>query len=419
MKMNSKGSLKLAIILLALAGLVISMPAYGKVAIGTPNGWEFSTDGFINAFAIYEDPETEPNAGAGFSLLNNIEDEYFRIRTGLLPCLIAFNVKAPTTNGLDVSARVGFYPQIQNAGQNRTVFASQIDLREAFVNIAGNFGEILAGRALHLYQGKNILTDITLFGVGVQGIKGLSGGTTLGNIGFGYVYTNFGPQIKYTTPDLGGVKIAVSVNDPAPLNSIGFAGAGAGAGVADPTDMPCFEGEVSYAGKFGDVAVSAWLNGIYQEAEMNFATSAHAVGDDVEATGWAAGASVDVMGLHALVSGFMGTGIGSAVLLSHDSLDAVGDEKDTMGVLAHITYCIMGKTTVGIQYGLTDIDQTDYEEGIGLNDLETREAWTVAVHHLLTPSLQVVAEYTKAKEEWTNDADLNNDIYTVGFFFFW
>ena len=287
---------KLATILsLITCALFIATPSQAKLAIGTANGWEFSTDGWIGAFAIYDDADALP-ANVKPDLLTTSGNSSFRIRGGLLPSLLAFNVKAPTTNGIDVAARVGFYPQIQNdQTKGRQQFDSQIDLREAYLTADGKFGQVLAGRALHLYQGKNVLTDMTLFGVGVQGTAS-SGGTTLGYIGYGYSYTNFGPQIKYTTPDFAGFKIAISINDPGPLPGATDS--------YDIVDRPDYEGEISYAAKFGGLDVQAWINGMNQDAE-------NAAGDTATASGIAGGVGVDVSGLHVLASGWTGSGIGS------------------------------------------------------------------------------------------------------------
>ncbi len=71
----------------------------------------------------------------------------------------------------------------------------------------------MIGRALNLYEGKNILTDMTLIGNGVP-LNMTGGGVDLGHIGYGYTYTSFGPQFRYTTPDMAGAKIAFAICDP-------------------------------------------------------------------------------------------------------------------------------------------------------------------------------------------------------------
>ncbi len=408
--MKKTVSLEFALMLCMVVSIfLVAVPAHAKLAIGTDDGWEFSTDGFINAFAVIEDSDTV-NMAAGTTavqggLLENSENKSFRIRTGLLPGLLAFNIKAPTTNGIDVAARVGFYPQIQDENHTRGAFGSQIDLREAFLTADGSFGQILAGRALHLYQGKNILNDMTLFGAGVQGAVN-GGATTLGYIGCGYIYTNFGAQLKYTTPDLSGFKIAFSLNDPSQIDG--------DAGNYTITEAPGYEGEISYAGKVGSADLQAWINGMSQKAENGT--------DSVTSSGIAAGVGVDVAGLHVLASGFSGKGNGSLIMMFNDAVDDGGEEREATGLLGQLTYTVMSATKIGIQYGETKFDETAADladRTAGTAHIEKQSAYTLGIYHDLTPNFKVMAEYTKAKMEWFDGSDQESGIFAVGTYFIW
>jgi len=44
---------------------------------------------------------------------------------------------------------------------------------------------------------------MTLLGVGANGSNAAPTNTSLGSIGYGYIYTDWLAQINYTTPDLG------------------------------------------------------------------------------------------------------------------------------------------------------------------------------------------------------------------------
>lgn len=167
--------------MLGIAALVLvaATPAKAGFVVGGENGWQMSYDGMINVFMVYstQSNQTDPNRQA------------FRIRTGLLPSIFGFNVKSPTINGVDYSARLGLYPQIQNAGtrtglQSGADAGASLDIREVFFTADGKFGQFLIGRAINLYQAKNILTDMTLLGNGVP--NGFTGGAVdLGHIGHG------------------------------------------------------------------------------------------------------------------------------------------------------------------------------------------------------------------------------------------
>jgi hypothetical protein len=425
--MNRSKMLSILMVLGLVAGtFMMVMPAQAKVAIGTANGWEFSTDGWINAFAVMEDADDTINGGvAGTSHVatdffqgsaDGTNNKSFRIRTGLLPCLLAFNVKAPTVNGIDLAARVGFYPEIQDPDQARIngatqdqAFGSAMDIREVFLTADGAFGQILAGRALHLFQGKNVLNDMTLFGVGVQG--GSAKTTTYGYIGFGYVYTNFGSQIRYTTPDMGGVKVAIGILDPATIS---------GDQTYSIVENPGYEAEISYAGSVGGgVNLQAWVNGMTQDAErVTTGTNTKSV----TASGVAGGVSADVAGLHACLSGFTGSGIGSAFMMAVDAVDSADEERDVTGFMGQIAYTIVGTTKIGIQYGQNDLDETNQDKldrAAGTAQLDKRSAYTLGVYHDVTPNWKIMAEYTKAKAEWNDGADRESNIYALGTFFLW
>jgi hypothetical protein len=425
--MNKSTMLKLIIVLGLVAGtFLIVMPAQAKVAIGTANGWEFSTDGWINAFAVMEDADDAISGGtttshAATSFMQGgaagTNNKSFRIRTGLLPCLLAFNIKAPTVNGIDLAARVGFYPEIQDPDQSRLnssqdlAFGSSMDIREAFLTADGAFGQILAGRGLHLFQGKNVLNDMTLFGVGVQG--GSANTTTYGYIGYGYVYTNFGSQFRYTTPDFGGVKLAIGIIDPATIS---------GDESFNIVEQPGYEAEISYAGDLGGgVKLQAWVNGMTQDADQ--ATGVGNSTRSVTASGVAGGVGADVAGLHAIVSGFTGSGIGSAFMMALDAVDSDGKERDSTGLMAQVAYTIMGTTKIGIQYGEVSLDETTADAALRTagttSQIDKRTGYTLGVYHDITPNWKVMAEYTKAKAEWNDGADLESNIYALGTFFIW
>ena len=385
--------------------------------------WSFSTDGFLNAFYVYEDADATPANVKGGTIAAGQSSS---IRTGLLPCLLAFNIKAPTYNGIDITSRLGFYPQIQNGGTINK-FSTQIDTRELWFAADGKFGQVLAGKALNLFQGKSILTDMTLFGAGAIG-NPKSGGTTLGHIGTGYLYAQFGPNLRYTSPDFGGLKVAVSLTDPSQI---------AGDVAATVTKSPGVQGEISYATKFEGGTAQAWVNGLYQNAKRDASPAVAATAAtpftlatpgtpaapalDVNALGVSGGAQVTLGGAELLASGFTGKGLGSILLLDTDSLDAVGKERTSSGFLVQGTYKFAATDTkLGVNYGMNIMEET-------ANDTLTRAAGahiknagslTVGVYQNITPAWQVMAEYTHTTNTWFNDAEQKANAVSVGTFFF-
>ncbi len=95
-----------------------------------------------------------------------------------------------------------------------------------------DMGTFTLGRHIGLFGADVILNDMTLLGVGAPGsaASAAPANTTLGGIGFGYIYTDWLAQIDYTTPDLSGFALTVGIFDP--LNSL------SDAGTVDPKKAP-------------------------------------------------------------------------------------------------------------------------------------------------------------------------------------
>ena len=325
-----------AALLLAVTAIPSAQAAF---VVGGENGWQLSTDGIVDVFATYRTTSALP-AGNRFTSFLGDNDQNFDVEVGLLPSVVAFNIKAPTVNGIESTVRVGIYPSIQNKSQNSRFDTSpNVDFREIFYTAKGRYGELLAGRALNLYQGKNILTDMTLLTAGV--VPGPATTTTLGHIGYGYLYTNFGPQIRYTTPDLNGVKVAFSVGEPYHVS-----------GFTAKTPTPRIETEISYATVFsGGSTLQAWASGLYQSATRSTTfTDANGVtqltprpGAQNQSIGGAAGVEVGFSGVSLLASGYVGEGLGMISAQDGDafgssSTDSAGDERTHWGFLTQATY---------------------------------------------------------------------------------
>ena len=391
----------------AAMGLIAAGAVHAEVVVGNQAGWELSFDGSVNAFLVTENPDATPANVNGGTISDDQSSS--RIRTGLLPAVFAFNVRTPTTNGLKGAARFGFYPQIQNAN-TKNAFGSQLDLRQAYFTVDGNFGQVMAGRNISLFLGKNILTDMTLFGVGVEG--GVSGGgTTLGRIGYGYVYPQFNAQIRYTTPDMNGFKLAVGAFDPSQIASAGVA--------ATQTKTPRFEGELSWVTNPNpNNKIEAWVNGMTQKADF---TPGSGFSGSVTANGVGGGVQWTINNWSLLASGYTGKALGTTLMLDTDSLDPTGKERDDKGYLAQVTFNPIPSTKIGVSYGLSQADETSAEQAIrlggGVAQLNKQKSTTVGVYHDINSWLKVVAEYTTAKNEWFNGASQKTNIVSVGTFF--
>src|SRR5947207_9264355 len=199
---------RLALLLVAVA-LLLPAAANAQLTMQMSNGWSFSFAGNVNAFWV-------------FSKVNNSGPANSSVRTGLLPAFATFEAKGKEA-GMNLGVHFGFAPQINNGGGvhdnfgNGTQAGAQIDMRQVYLTVGGQWGQILAGRELGLFGRQNILNDMTLFGVGAVGIGGgQGGGTTLGRIAYGYIYPNFDAQVTYSTKP-GQAQLSVGLFQPSVL----------------------------------------------------------------------------------------------------------------------------------------------------------------------------------------------------------
>jgi hypothetical protein len=426
-----KKYVSIALGLCLAASLVASKPCSAGFAVGGENGWQLTTDGIVDVFATYNTTSPHPGAGSHtLGLLDNTGSEYnqrFGIGVGLLPSVVAFNIKAPTTNGIDSTVRIGIYPSIQNgdnanlglANSDRFSVGSNIDFREMFYTAKGKYGELLAGKALNLYQAKNILTDMTLLTAGTVGLRAHT--VTLGHIGYGYLYTGFGPQMRYTTPDFGGAKLAIAIAEPYSISDY-----------SDKTNTPRVEAELSFAKTFGPgVSTQAWLAGLYQAATRQVA--GNRFGKNVESIGGAYGVSFGFKGLSLLGSGYGGRGLGTVSAqdgpakiagLFAGSTDDDGKGRLGWGFLLQATYKITPSIMIGTNYGQTRLEETDLDSSIRTSTapyalIKNQESAVFSVTYNLNAFTQFVGEYIYAQNTWHDGAKQHSNQFALGTMFYW
>src|SRR4051812_5321845 len=292
--------MKRVALMCAVAVLGFSGSALAQLTMQMGNGWSFTVAGNVNAFGVYTSGTVDtvgplsaatpsaPSAPLGISGGLVPQEKVTRVRTGLLPAFVTFDVKGHEL-GFDLGAHFGFAPQINSNGSHDN-FGAQIDMRQVYMTIGGkDWGSVLAGRELGLYQRHNILTDITLFGAGPTGGGVGTGGTTLGRIGFGYLYPNFNAQLTYTTPATLPVQLSIGLFDPSSIvgdnHVFGF------------TRSPRVETELTFTQQLSEKNGSntpvstllAWVGGTYQHASASQTAAGNPVGVD-------AGPSVDGVG---------------------------------------------------------------------------------------------------------------------------
>src|SRR3989475_12502436 len=281
---------RLAVLLVAVA-LLLPAAANAQLTMQMSNGWSFSFAGNVNAFWVY-------------SKVNNSGPANSSVRTGLLPAFATVEAKGKEA-GMNLGVHFGFAPQIQNAGVHDQ-FGAQIDMRQVYLTVGGQWGQILAGRELALFSRQNILNDMTLFGVGGVGIGGgQAGGTTAGRIGYGYLYPKLNAQLTYSTK--GGQPGQFSIGAFQPSIILGGGG-------FNITKIPRLEAEFTYNQKSGKNKYMFWAGGLWQSTS-NLPTG----GKTISSVGGTAGVRADIEDLSVVVNGYIGKGVGTTRSEEHTS----------------------------------------------------------------------------------------------------
>tara|TARA_Y100000590_G_scaffold364140_1_gene422349 strand:+ start:198 stop:1439 length:1242 start_codon:yes stop_codon:yes gene_type:complete len=410
---------KKKILLGAVAGVALataySAPSNAKVTLMAeePSGWSFSVDGNVNAFYVYSSGK-DANLGTAHQTARTSTGDNSRIQTGLLPSKFGFGVQGPASNGVQLRGYFGLYPQIQNAS-TKTARGAQIDMREIYAAASGDFGEVLFGRTLSIFQRNAIVQDMTLFGVGATADNVGNGGTTLGRIGFGYVYPDFNAGFRYTTPSYNGTTISVGMFDPSQIRST--TSEAESAATFNEADAPRFEGELNISLSGISDGSNLVLSGMYQEAEGGTISS-----DNIEAKGIHVGGTL-VGGPAALTAHYYtGECLGITLQMDAGAVSSDGQCRDHDGYYVQGTYNY-GEGKVGVSYGGSFQDQAGSDAGTNFDEKDSQTMWTVGVYHNLAPEWLAVAEYSHAEEEWYNtdagDEDGESDIFSVGMFYLW
>jgi len=404
----------------AVAGVAIATayaaPVDAKVTLmaDEPSGWSFSVDGNVNAFYVYSTGK-KANLASGQTARTSTGDNA-RIQTGLLPSKFGFGVQGPASNGVQLRGYFGLYPQIQNAS-TKTARGAQIDMREIYAAASGDFGEVLFGRTLSLFQRNAIVQDMTLFGVGATADNVGNGGTTLGRIGFGYVYPDFNASFRYTTPSYSGTTLSVGLYDPSAIKASTGAGA-EGALTANQSDMPRIEGELNISLAQLSEGSNLVVSGMFQEAQP---TAAGKGGDEIEAHGVHVGGTL-VGGPVAFTAHYYnGECLGITLQMDSGAMSGDGKCRDHDGYYVQGTYNY-GAGKVGVSWGGSYQDKAG-NDGALYDVKKEQEMYTFGIYHNAAPEWLWVAEFSHAEEDWydkdTGDEKGESDIFSVGMFYLW
>ncbi|UVO49294.1 porin [Sphingomonas sp. SUN019] len=360
--------------------------------------------GSINGFYVHDDGDAATAANTVAGGLATVGNQTSSVRNGLLPGFIKVDV---TTNqgGWDVGAHFGLYPGINSnlgnsgangAGSPQALQTAGIDARQTYITFGKpNFGEIKIGRDIGLFASDAILNDITLLAVGTAAGNAAPSNTSLGRIGLGYIYTDFQPQITYSSPKFGGLQFAAGIFQP--LTTIGR---------SEVNSSPGFQAKVTYDmvpvdGGFG---AHAWVSGLIQKHDSD--------GILPEYTGKAIdfGAKLSYANFGLTGYYYTGSGVGTIGLFLL-STDGLGGKRDSDGYYIQGT-AGFGKFTVGGSYGRSNLDLADGE--LVSNLVRSNESYVGQLRYGLTGWVTLIGEYTHTRSEAHNGNDATSNALAAG-----
>jgi predicted porin len=402
---------------LAVAGAVLASASVANAGITWDAGeWTVDMNGNVNAFAIVADNKDTAQAQGALTNVESNDSTATSINTGLLPSWLGFTATT-RQNDIDTSVTISFQPGASTTGALQGGGGSEN--RQAFLTFGDkSWGSVKVGKDLGIFGSTAILNDMTLLGVGSQGVVGSAGGTTttLGRIGTGYIYADWNGQIAYTTPNMNGFSATLGVMQPwnATSAQAGVAGALSAVGTGD-TDEFGFQGQASYSWT-GDFAGKVWAGFFTQEVtglntNTGAATPVASANTSDTATAYEAGVSATVMNINLVAYGYSGDGVGTTGLL-RDGYDDTGESRDSDGYYAQATYVIPMGTKLGVSYGESKLDLASGEAANAL--VKENEMLTIGAYHPLTKHLNLVAEYSDVESKAHDGASETSDIFTVG-----
>ena len=410
---------------LAVAGAVLALSASANAGILIPAGdWTLDVSGNVNSYmqsyrkdgtatiqsALSIDTTAGKNTAANFG-------------NGLLPNFISIG-GSTRQNDLDVS----FVISLQPGGAANTPIGtadSGINNRQSSISFGDkSWGSILIGKNLGIFGSDAILSDMTLLGVGALGT---GGNTTLGRIGYGYIYADWKPQIAYTTPNMNGFQATVGVSQAftassrvtgmATTTALLAADAGANGGFA-------YEGKASYSFAANDVTGKIWAEGISQKVGQLTQGTTIVNNSDSVTYGGGIGANVGIAGFGLTGYYYGGQGIGTM----GQQLDGFGgastaaiSARDSDGGYIQGTYVLPTKTKLGVSWGISKLDLAANETSDTISSTATmsagkstlikeNEMTTVGLYHPLTKHLNLVGEFNYLQSQ--NHAGEENKAYS-------
>jgi predicted porin len=414
--------------------------------------------GDISFFGIEHFPDKNAFAPAiNGGLATALQQNSSSIRGGLLPSSIQVGL---TTHqmGIDVGAYFGVYTGGVNVdwgafGANDGGFpvslgTAGIDFRQVYGTLGTpTFGTVKIGRDIGIFAADAILNDLTLLGSGTPAANFKPTNTTLGRIGIGYLYTDFIPQVTYTSPDFHGVTF--TGGGFTPYSQVPFSGDFESATMTGH-DVPGFQGRLKYVGTFApDAKLTLSTSGIVQNHKLDcpagiavFGGSSCLVGgtalisdnetpNGTSVTAWAVDGfgRLDIAGFSFVAYGYTGKGVGTTGLF-FDGVSDEGASRRSDGGYLQASYTFFDRFTLGGSWGISTLHTADAVDGVEILGqclaapqvaclVRKNESAIGFVRYKLTDWVKLQAEYVHTIAENQINQKITDNAIIAGTTFFW
>ncbi|HET9389332.1 MAG TPA: porin [Steroidobacteraceae bacterium] len=389
----------------------------------TAGDWKFSVNGNVNVDYIYSKCERDVQpivTVGGACTASSSGSNVSNVGNGLLPAAITFGIST-TQAGWDLAAHFGLYPgidtndggspnlQATGADTNTALGTTGLDVRQVYMTFGNSsVGTFTLGRNFGLFGFDAIINDMTLPGVGVAGSMSSANpaNTSLGSIGFGYLYVDTLAQMDWTSPDFSGFNVTLGIYDP--VNSL------TEPGTPNPKSAPGAHAKASFtmplsSGSSDKVYFS--VAGIFQKQNFDVAGAS----GDFTSRGIDFFAKIDVGPFSAFGYYYTGNGLGTTALFVLAD-DGLGHARKSDGYLVQATYT-MGPVKLGVNYGSSRLNFGSAADGINTpNLLDNNNKVTGGIYYSLTPNLTLLGEVSHVRTLAHNDAQNTSNNFNVGSF---
>ena len=407
---------------LAVAGAILATASVANAGIIIPAGdWTLDISGNVNSYMNWTKANGTATINSAYSLDTGAgTNSSVNQGNGLLPNFLSVG-GTTRQNDLDVSFVISLQPGTAASapiGDVNSTGNGGLNNRQSFITFGDkSWGSVKVGKDLGIFASDAILSDMTLLGVGALGA---GGNTTLGRIGYGYIYADWKPQFAYTTPNMGGFQATVGLTQA--MDAYTTLGGTARTASALSTDVASatggnnagvgYEAKASYAFDANGVTGKVWVSGIAQK--IGSFGAGYTLTDTVARAG-DIGANLSVAGFGLTGYYYGGSGIGTMGQM----LDGVGGaaktslgQRDSNGGYVQATYVLPTKTKAGISWGVSQLDLANGETSSATQGtlaggmtggrsslIKENRMTTVGLYHPLTKHLNLVAEYSHITSE--------------------